>query len=91
MADIAPVVYNYWLVCNPVVVLGAPFGAWLVSKTRRHDIVNFLCFVILVQFVGAILILHPSGKLLWFSIAAFLTGIIIFFLLTRHGKRILKE
>ena len=87
MADIAPVVYNYWLVCIPVVMVGAPLGAYVVSKVNRMLIVNFLCIIILVQFLGAIFIINPAGRLLLFSIASFLAGIVIFFLLTAHGKR----
>lgn len=87
MNDIEPVVYNYWLVCIPVVMLGAPFGALVVSKIKRMHIVGFLCSIILVQFVGAMLIIRPAGKLLLFSVAAFLAGIIIFFLLTRHSRK----
>jgi uncharacterized membrane protein YfcA len=87
IGDIAPVVYNYWLVCIPVVMLGAPLGAYVVNKAKRLHIINFLCFIILVQFVGAILIIKPAGELLVFSIAAFVVGILIFFLLTRRSKR----
>ena len=86
LRDIAPVVYHYWVVCIPVVMLGAPLGAFVVSRTKRLHIVNFLCFIILVQFLGAIFILQPAGKLLLFSTGAFFAGIILFFLLTRKDK-----
>ncbi len=86
IGDMAPVVYNYWLVCIPVCILGAPLGAYVVSQAKRLHIINFLCFIILVQFIGAVLIIKPAGELLIFSIAAFLAGIVIFFLLTMHGK-----
>lgn len=82
IGDIAPIVYNYWLVCIPVVMLGAPLGAFVVSQAKRLHIINFLCFIILVQFIGAILVIKPHGDLLLFSIGAFIAGIGIFFLLT---------
>jgi uncharacterized membrane protein YfcA len=88
IGDIAPVVYNYWLVCIPVVMLGAPMGAFVVSKAKRLHIINFLCFIILVQFIGAILIIKPAGDLLLFSIGGFLAGTVIFFLLTWRRKRV---
>jgi len=87
MADITPNVYNYWLVCIPVCILGAPLGAYVVSKVSRHFIINFLCIIILVQFIGVIFIIKPAGKLLLFSIASFLIGIVIFFLLTAHSRK----
>jgi uncharacterized membrane protein YfcA len=88
MGDITPEVYHYWVVCIPVVMLGAPLGAFVVSRTRRLHIVNFLCFIILVQFLGAIFILQPAGRLLLFSTVAFFAGMIIFFLLTRQDKNL---
>lgn len=86
IGDIAPVVYNYWLVSIPVCLLGAPMGAYVVSRAKRLHIINFLCFIILVQFIGAVLIIKPKGDLLLFSIAGFFVGILIFFLLTRRKK-----
>jgi uncharacterized membrane protein YfcA len=85
--DINPEVYNYWLVCIPVCILGAPLGAMTASLAKRLHIVNFLCAVILIQFVGAILILKPAGELLVFSIGSFLAGMVIFFLLTRRSEK----
>ncbi len=90
LADIAPVVYNYWLVCIPVVLLGAPLGAFTINRVPRLHIVNFLVLIILIQFVGAILILRPTGRLLTFSIGSFVAGIIIFFILTAHSQRVKK-
>ncbi len=87
MRDVTPAVYNYWLVCIPVVMLGAPIGAYIVSKVKRLLIVNFLCIIILVQFLGALFIIKPVGRLLLFSIVSFLAGSIIFFVLTAHGKK----
>lgn len=87
LGDINPVVYNYWLVCIPVCLLGAPLGAFVVSKAKRLHIVHFLCAIILIQFIGAMLIIRPGGALLAFSIASFVAGLVIFFWLTkRSGK-----
>ena len=87
VSDVGPEVYNYWLVCIPVCLLGAPLGAFVVSKAKRLHIVNFLCAIILIQFVGAMFIIHPAGKLLLFSAGSFFAGIIIFFLLTKHSRK----
>jgi uncharacterized membrane protein YfcA len=89
MGDIAPVVYNYWLVCIPVCLLGAPLGAFFMSKIKRLYIVNFLCVIIVIQFLGAIFIIQPTGVLLLFSIGSFFAGIIIFFLLTAQSRKAL--
>jgi uncharacterized membrane protein YfcA len=86
LADIVPVVYSYWQVCIPVCLLGAPLGAFVISRAKRLYIVNFLCIIIVIQFLGAIYIIKPAGALLIFSIGSFLAGIVIFFLLTAHSK-----
>lgn len=86
LQDIHSVTYNYWLVCIPVVVFGAPLGAYLINKARREFIVYLLSGVILIQFTGAILIIQPRGSLLLFSIASFILGILIFVALTHKRK-----
>ncbi|UBM60504.1 sulfite exporter TauE/SafE family protein [Marinilongibacter aquaticus] len=86
LQDIQPVVYNYWMVSIPVVMLGAPFGAYMISNAQRMHIVNFLCGIIVIQFIGAMLIIRPTGPLLYFSLASFLLGVVLFFLLTRSAR-----
>ncbi len=70
--------FNYWLVCIPVVIFGAPLGAYLINQKARDFISKFLYVVILVQFVGAFIILNPSGNLLLFSALVFGSGILFF-------------
>ena len=77
--DFGEAEFNYWLVCIPVVILGAPAGAYLINKKTRGFIAKFLYVVIMVQFVGALIILKPHGSLLIFSILAFVFGMITFF------------
>ncbi len=85
--------FNYWMVCIPVVMLGAPFGAYVISKLKRLTIAVMLYLIILAQFVGAILIIRPEGILLLFSAGVFLTGLLLFFVLTRnsHTKTLISE
>ena len=71
--------FNYWLVCIPVVVFGAPFGAYFISNRTRAFISRFLIFVIVLQFIGAVLIIKPTGTLLLFSGIVFFIGIFFFF------------
>jgi len=71
--------FNYWLVCIPVVVFGAPLGAYFISNRTRNFISRFLIFVIVLQFIGAILIIKPAGMLLLFSGIVFFVGVFFFF------------
>ena len=71
--------FNYWLVSIPIVVIGAPLGAYFINNRTRVFISKFLYIVIIAQFIGALLIIRPTGKLLLFSILVFVFGIIFFF------------
>ena len=71
--------FHYWLVCIPVVIVGAPFGAYFITRRTRHFISRFLYVVILAQFIGALFIIRPHGTLLYFSAAVFVFGILVFF------------
>jgi uncharacterized membrane protein YfcA len=75
--------FNYLLVCIPVVIFFAPFGAYLINQKTRNFISNFLYTVLIAQFLGALIILKPTGFLAWFSLATFITGLIFFFSIRR--------
>lgn len=73
---------NYLLVCLPVVIFGAPFGAFIINKIGRKKIAVILISIIFIQFITAFAIIQPSFQLIAFSAGIFLIGIIVFFLLT---------
>ncbi|WP_395257944.1 TSUP family transporter [Halalkalibaculum sp. DA3122] len=86
LQDLQPEAINFWLVCIPVVVLGAPMGAYVISKVNRLYIAVLLYAILLVQFVSAILIIRPSGMLILFSAGIFLSGLVLFFWLTNYNR-----
>ena len=51
MGDIAPEVFYTWMACGPIVVFGAPFGAFLVSVIPRVRTLYFVSALCVVQFV----------------------------------------
>lgn len=79
IGDFGNVEFNYWLVCIPVVVIGAPLGAYFISSKTRAFVARFLMVVIFLQFIGAVLILKPTGMLLIFSAIVFIAGVFFFF------------
>jgi uncharacterized membrane protein YfcA len=83
---------DYWLVCIPVVILGAPAGARFIREKSRHFVTAILYSSILIQFVAAILIIKPSGWLLGFTLIVFCTGtcLFIFLAITGHNRIDLK-
>jgi len=82
---------NYLLVCIPVVIFGAPLGAFIIDKIGRKTIAAFLIFIIITQFITALIIIQPSLKNLLFSFGIFLLGLLIFFLLTDTNLLNLKK
>lgn len=91
LQDMQPEAIDYWLVSVPVVLFGAPLGAYVVSKLHRLVIASLLYLIIAAQFVGALLIIRPSAALLAFSGAVFLFGCGLFFWLTRQADAALAE
>ncbi len=71
--------FSYWLVSIPVVVIGAPLGAYFIKKRTRGFVAGFLYLIILAQFIGALFIIRPKGDLLVFSAFVFFFGIFFFF------------
>ncbi|RME89876.1 MAG: sulfite exporter TauE/SafE family protein [Candidatus Hydrogenedentota bacterium] len=85
--DFQPEAFNFWLACIPVVIVGAPLGAFFISTQTRKFVIYFLYTVIVAQFIGAVYILKPMGELLAFTVAVFVGGISFFFIFAR--KRVL--
>lgn len=85
LGDMQPQAMTFWVVCIPVVMLGAPFGAYVISRINRLFIAWLLYTIIVVQFVAAVLIIRPDAGLAWSSAAVFALGLAIFFVLTRAG------
>jgi uncharacterized membrane protein YfcA len=83
--------FNYWLVCIPVVLIGAPLGAYYINRRTRDFVSWFLYIIITVQFIGAILIIRPTGGLLVFTFAVFFLGLIFFYGFTRISLLANKE
>jgi len=76
---------NYLLVCIPVVIFGAPLGAYIITLIGRKTISSILISIIFVQFVTALFIIRPESELLLFSAIIFSVGLLIFFVLTKRN------
>lgn len=84
-----PEAWNYWWVCVPIVVLGAPAGARFIKNRSRYFIAGLLYFSIALQFVWAVYVLQVYRKplLAAFSTAVFLAGIGFFHYMASRGVR----
>ena len=75
--------YHYWLVCIPVVIFGAPLGAYTITLIGRKTIASILIVIIVAQFITAMFVIRPAIELILFSTLIFVTGIFIFFVITK--------
>jgi uncharacterized membrane protein YfcA len=83
--DFAAEEFNYWLVSIPVVLIGAPLGAYYINRQTRNFVSWLLYVIILAQFVGALFIIKPTGGLLIFTILVFVFGLVLFYGFTRFS------
>jgi uncharacterized membrane protein YfcA len=83
----APEAWSYWWVCVPVVVIGAPFGAWFIRDRSRHFVSAILYASILVQFVGALVIVPMTAPLAVFSVTVLSAGVLFFRWMANQGVR----
>lgn len=83
--------WSYWYVCVPVVVVGAPLGAWLISRSSRRFVVRLLCTSLVLQYIAAILILPIDGAMITFSVLVTVLASTLFWTLAKTGKRFLTD
>lgn len=85
----ASAAWDFWYVCVPIVVVGAPFGAWFIKNKSRLFISGILYVSILIQFVSAIWILevYENPKLIGFSLTILTIGVGFFWFLAQGGSK----
>lgn len=79
-------VFTNWLAAAPVVALGAPFGAYIVSYISRTPTLIIVSILCIAQFVWTIVEENVSGMALFGAIAAVLICNAIFHFLYSLGK-----
>jgi uncharacterized membrane protein YfcA len=85
---VVPAVFHNWLAAAPVVALGAPFGAWVVSQLPRTPTLLIVSTLCVVQFVWTIVKEQVYGWELALAVGGVLAMNIVFELLFRNGERI---
>lgn len=83
LQDFQTEAFNYWLVCVPVVIFGAPLGAWFVNRLNRKLIVLLLTSIVCVQFVGAVLVISPTVEQFGLMICTFIGAAYFFRLMLK--------
>jgi uncharacterized membrane protein YfcA len=88
-----PGTFENWLAAAPVVALGAPFGALVVSRVGRRPTLIVVSVLCVVQFFWTLV--HERAGLNAWSVAAAMLGVIVFLLvfqdMYRHGYRLARR
>jgi uncharacterized membrane protein YfcA len=87
IGDIGREVFYNWLAAGPVVVFGAPFGAFLVSVIPRVRTLYFVSALCVIQFIWTLYQVRPSPAE-WAFVAVSITAAVAgFHGLYRAGRR----
>jgi uncharacterized membrane protein YfcA len=85
LGGMSPEAWNYWWVCVPIVVVGAPLGARFIKDRSRHFVAGFLYTAISLQLLAALLIIQQTVPLLLTAAATFIGGSLAFRIMARKG------
>ena len=83
-----PAVYLHWLAAAPVVVLGAPLGAWMVQRMPRAPTLLIVSALCVAQFIWTCVHERVDGSTLALALAGVGAFLLIFQALYRHGLRL---
>lgn len=86
------IVWEYWLVCVPIVIFGAPLGAWTASRASRDAIIYLLLTLITLELVTTIILIPFNDTMVAFTLLTVAVCAIWFaaMLHFRHGVKITK-
>ena len=86
LKDFQPVAFEMWIVCIPIVAFFAPLGAYVISKMKRLNIAAILYTMLILQFIGAFLVIKPTGTRLLMCIIVMATGLTLFSWLSKRRR-----
>jgi uncharacterized membrane protein YfcA len=84
--DFKSLSFEMWLVCVPFVAFFAPLGAFVINKVPRKAVASFLCFILILQFFGAMWVIKPNLLQLGMSLTVLFAGLTVFIYLARMKR-----
>ncbi len=64
------IAFEYWMVAVPIVILGAPLGAYVASRARRDHIIGLLLFLIGLELVTTLILVPFSPAAITMTLIA---------------------
>lgn len=80
--------FDMWLACIPLVIFFAPLGSYVIQFLPRRRVAQFLSVVLMIQYIGAMLVLRPPILMTTISLALIFVSIFSFLWLSQQGKKV---
>lgn len=85
-ADVNPDVWRYWMSCVPIVIFGAPLGAFVCSKIGRDQLIWFLLFLIAIEVASTLWIIPITTDRLAILAVLVVSTSVLFYGLIRYRR-----
>ncbi len=85
-ADVNPDVWQYWMSCVPIVIFGAPLGAWVCSKIGRDQLIWFLLFLIVIEVASTLWIIPITSDRIAILVVLTVCTSLFFYGLIRYRR-----
>jgi uncharacterized membrane protein YfcA len=76
-------VQNYWLAAVPVVVVGAPLGAYCCTKMNNKTIAGILIMLIAFELISSLCLIPLTGNIATVSLAVFFVFSLVYYRMSR--------
>lgn len=84
-------VKDYWLAAIPVVVVGAPFGAYLCTRLNNQTIATILIGLIFIEFISSLYLIPLTDEIISISSIVFFLFLFIYYQLSVSKKYVVNE
>lgn len=81
-----PTVENYWLAAVPVVVVGAPLGAYCCTRMNNKAIALLLIGLILIELISSLILIPLTATIITISFLVFLMFSVIYFQFSKISR-----
>ncbi len=84
------IAFEYWMVAVPIVILGAPLGAFFASKAQRDHIIGLLLFLITLELVTTLILVPFSPTAITVTVIAVAVCLVWFWAMLHFRHRIIR-
>lgn len=83
------VAFDYWLVAVPIVVLGAPLGAYLLTKLSRELLIGLILVLITAEMLSTVFLINFDRTMITVTILVMATSALLFATMLMYRRQLL--